>query len=153
LIKVGVGPLLFIAIVAPRLFPIVFGAQWHRSGEILLWLTPMFIFQYLAVPLSMALHVVGRQSTAVILQMFGVLIRTGSVAVGVHRTSLPLPERFAVASAVLYFTYLVVICFSTGVSTRRLFRGGHKLAAIVAAWACAGFVLRWGVILYQARGG
>src|SRR5690606_34581923 len=61
LVKTGVGPLLFVGIIAPPVFAIVFGVEWRRAGEIISWMTPWFIFQFISSPVSMVMHVTDRQ--------------------------------------------------------------------------------------------
>src|SRR5690606_30740867 len=69
LVKTGAGPLAFMGIIAPHVFPILFGLEWVRAGEMVAWLTPWFIVQFISSPVSMSLHVSGRQRTALVLQI------------------------------------------------------------------------------------
>jgi len=79
LTKTGVGPLIFAGFVAPDVFGLVFGEDWRRAGELVAWMTPWLIFQFLSSPVSMALHVTGQQGVAMGLQCFGLALRVLSV--------------------------------------------------------------------------
>ncbi|MHB1410785.1 MAG: lipopolysaccharide biosynthesis protein, partial [Acidovorax defluvii] len=61
LMHTGVGPLLFAGIVSPVAFPVVFGTDWQRAGEMVAWMTPWFILQFVSSPVSMSLHVTKNQ--------------------------------------------------------------------------------------------
>lgn len=120
LLKAGVGPLLFAGIVSPIAFAFVFGEEWRRAGNLVSWMTPWFIMQFIAVPISMSLHVTGRQRAALILQLFGLFVRVSSVwcvwKINVHWIS----ETYAVAGFVVYFTYTLVIIGALSIRYRQL---------------------------------
>lgn len=111
LAKFAVVPLLLAAILMPTLIPFVFGDQWDRAGVIATWLTPFFFFQFVVSPVSMSLHIMGRQKVALILQLIGFALRVGGVAVAV--TSYPnwTVFIFAIISTVFYFFYLIVVVY------------------------------------------
>jgi len=69
LIKIGVGPLIFIGIASPTLIPLVFGKDWERAGVMIAWMTPWFVMQFLVSPISMALHVTSHQQLAMANQL------------------------------------------------------------------------------------
>lgn len=115
LFKLGAPPLLLAGLVSPFLFPIVFGAEWGRAGEILAWLTPMFILQLVASPVSMAPHIMGRLAWAMWLQIIGGVLRVGLIALVAHRTPGLLVEAFAISGAVFYlFLILSIQAFVKG---------------------------------------
>lgn len=101
LVLVGVGPLTLVGVLAPTVFPLVFGAQWARAGDIAFWLVPWMALQFVASPVSMVMYVVGWQKTMLLLQTLGSVIRVGltSFGVSVWNTSI---EAFAISSAAFY---------------------------------------------------
>jgi O-antigen/teichoic acid export membrane protein len=110
LVFFGIPLLSLIAILAPAIFEIVFGAEWRRSGVLLQWMAPWFIFQLLASPLSTIFHVTGEQRLAMNLQIFGLLFRGGVVfGVGLFASTW-VAEAYAVSGAVFYaiFFFFVV---------------------------------------------
>lgn len=114
LIQIGVGPLILAGLLAPMVFPYVFGLQWDRAGEIAMWMVPWMVLQFLASPISMGLHVTGRQSWAAALQIAGLVFRV-FVAL-----ALPLfianghVIGLALGAALFYAAYLTVILVAVG---------------------------------------
>jgi O-antigen/teichoic acid export membrane protein len=134
LVRAGAGPLLAVGILAPLLFPLVFGAQWQRAGHLLSWMTPWFLLQFLAVPLSMALHVCSRQRAALMLQLGGLALRVGLVLLSLHWAAAWTPEVYALSGGVFYLAYLLVILWAVGASGRSALREMLAQARPVAAW-------------------
>jgi O-antigen/teichoic acid export membrane protein len=142
LAKIGIGPLFFVAIVAPDVFAIAFGERWRASGTLVMWMTPWLIVQFLASPISMALNAVGRQRTAMILQISGLVIRVLPVVIAAKVGADFLSEVFAVTGFVFYTVYLGVLMSVIGISWARL--GGIILASIPFVVVCgvAGVALK-----------
>lgn len=109
LLKTGTPILLAAGLLAPFAFPIIFGSEWARAGWLVAWMTPWFIMQFVASPVSMILHVLGKQHVATGLQASGLVIRVGAVL----GASLWLPdfvsEAYAISGAVFYAIYLSVL--------------------------------------------
>lgn len=104
LVLVGVAPLILAGALAPLVFPWLFGADWTRAGEIVAWLVPWMALQFIASPVSMALHTVGRQNWAMFLQAAGLIIRGGAVAWAISVNAGPV-VAFALSSAAFYALY------------------------------------------------
>jgi O-antigen/teichoic acid export membrane protein len=141
LMKVGPGPLLFIGLSAPTLFPLVFGSAWERSGILVAWMTPWFIMQFLASPISLAFSVTGHQKQASILQALGFVMRTAAVLVAWWWSGAWITEAYAVSGFVFYALYLALL-----VATTRISRGGFRADAlqalpILVVWAAASVVV------------
>ena len=131
LAKVGIGPLIFIGMVSPTFFAYVFGVQWGRSGELVAWMTPWFVLQFLASPVSMSLHITSHQRTALILTMFGLLLRVGFLYAGVKFLNLDAAENYAVSGFIFYFICLWVFCGISGVSIWSLLNELKKSLPII----------------------
>jgi O-antigen/teichoic acid export membrane protein len=108
LIKTGLGPLAFAGILAPALFAKVFGLEWLRAGVLLAWMTPWFMMQFVAVPISMGLLVSNNQKTALGLQLFGLLFRTAAVY-GASVAGWGISEAYALSGFIFYAVYLLFI--------------------------------------------
>lgn len=143
LVKTGVGPLLFIGIVAPQVFPIVFGAEWARAGELVAWLTPWFVVQFLSSPVSMSLHVCGRQRTALVLQIVGFCIRVGAVVVAATIFQTHLIEIYAVSGLIFYILYVLVISSILHIALKQLCKSILVQAKILVPWVLAGLGSTW----------
>lgn len=107
LFKLGAPPLTLAGAVSPFLFPFIFGAEWLRAGEIVAWLTPMFILQFVASPISLAPHVLGSVRWAMALQIVGGALRIGSVWAAAQLRPDALVEVYAIASALFYLLALI----------------------------------------------
>jgi O-antigen/teichoic acid export membrane protein len=62
LLKFGCIPILLLMVIGPWLFDFVFGSAWHKSGEYLRILAPMYLIQFIAVPLDSTLLILQKQN-------------------------------------------------------------------------------------------
>jgi len=107
LIKIGVLPLILISLVSPYLFPIIFGENWGRAGEMMIWMLPWFCLQLIVSPISMSLHILDKQKIALILQIIGLIIRYFGICILFYFSiSSKLFEYYAISGGVFYFLYL-----------------------------------------------
>ncbi|MHB9798222.1 lipopolysaccharide biosynthesis protein [Pseudomonas sp. MT3] len=116
---VGIAPLVLLGLVAPLLFPWVFGDQWSRAGEIIMWLTPWMVLQFMVSPISMSLHALGKQVVAMVLQVAGLALRVGSILIIGRELNSYYAETYAVSSALFYLTYLLVILYFCSTPPKR----------------------------------
>lgn len=142
LVRSGVGPILFVGIVAPIFIDLVFGPAWVRSGTLIAWMTPWFVLQFLAAPVSMALHVTSHQGRALALQVFGLFTRALSVMAVDALWSGWLSESYAISGFVFYAVYLAVILRTTGARFADVMRA-RGVWLIPAAWCVAGAAVAW----------
>ncbi|WP_066269210.1 lipopolysaccharide biosynthesis protein [Hydrogenophaga palleronii] len=119
LMKIGVGPLLAVGILAPSLFGLVFGAEWHRAGVLVAWMTPWFILQFLVSPISMALHVTQHQRLALVLQIGGLIVRLASIYIAYALANGYLSESYAISGALFYLVYLCCVFKTTSATASR----------------------------------
>lgn len=138
LLKIGVGPLLFLGLVASPVAGVVLGSGWIRVGELIAWMTPWFIFQLLASPVSMVMHVTGRQGQMLSLTVFGLGVRVGAIWLAYVFNREMLAESYALAGAVFYFVCTVIFYRSAGVSSAGAFRSLHQALAPIVLWAVVG---------------
>lgn len=143
LLKTGVGPLLFVGIVSPVVFPFVFGAEWRRAGHLVAWMTPWFIMQFLASPISMAIHVTGYQRAALQLQVFGLVIRVLAVWGASLWFEQRIAESYALSGFVSYFIYLIVIIKIVRASYSELKHQLFRAIFPLILWGGAGLFALW----------
>jgi O-antigen/teichoic acid export membrane protein len=105
---VGALPIALIGLSAPWTFPIAFGADWVRSGEIAAMMVPWIVLQFIAVPVSMSFHVLGRTTLAMAMQIVGLLLRVGGVAIALL-IGVSLVFVMVTAGAVFYALMLALI--------------------------------------------
>lgn len=109
LLKIGLIPLTLISILAPIIFPYIFGAEWKRAGDMVLWMLPWFIMQLLVSPISMSLSVTGNQKIGFILQIFGLFLRVGGLfLISLYNTKY-IFEYYAISGFIFYGLYLYVV--------------------------------------------
>jgi O-antigen/teichoic acid export membrane protein len=109
LFKAGAPVLVLAAVACPLLFPLIFGAEWARAGVIVVWLTPMFILQFVASPVSMVLHIIGKLASAMWLQIGGGVLRVGAVVVASQMAPNLITETFAVSGAAFYLGMIALV--------------------------------------------
>lgn len=143
LLQIGPGPLIFIGIMAPIVFPLVFGAAWTRSAEIVSWMIPWIALQFVASPVSTVLHVTGRQHWAMNLQLAGLVLRAGPVLVAALLLDEAHVPALIVGSVVFYGVYLAIILKAAEIRPSSACRGMLRLAAIYwLPWVLTGIVAR-----------
>ena len=120
LAKVGLMPILLVAIGAPFLVPLIFGAEWTRVGLLISWMAPWFLMQFIASPVSMSLHIIGKQKEALILQVAGLFFRVGTVMGASMYIDQWVGEAYALSGIVFYAFYIVVILYLLNKSARPL---------------------------------
>lgn len=109
LAKVGAPPIFLAGVSAPFLVPIIFGAEWVRAGNLIVWMVPWFFMQFVSSPVSMSLHITGNQKTALMLQFFGLVFRSGLVLwVGISFNEY-IAETYALTGLFFYTIYMLVI--------------------------------------------
>lgn len=145
LVRAAAGPLAFLAIASPAAFGLVFGDAWWRAGVLVSWMAPWFFAQFVTSPISTSLHLVGRQRAAMVLQIAGLILRSGGVVAA--SVSLPsgISEAYAVTGVVFYAAYFVTIAVVLKfrwVDLLRALGNGLPLAALGAI--AGGFA--WGAI-------
>nr|WP_047166697.1 oligosaccharide flippase family protein [Sphingomonas sp. Y57] len=123
LMQTGVGPLVLAGLLAPSVFPLIFGAQWTRAGEIVAMMVPWMALQLLGSPISTVMYIADRQRAMLALTLFGGALRVGAVvtAIGAGRD---LVSAFVGSSVVFYGACLLVCCRAAGLG---LGRGERRL--------------------------
>lgn len=113
---IGGGLLLFIGILSPVLVKYIFGEQWADMGLLISWMIPWFIFQLISSPISMIMHITGKQKQALLLTIFGLVLKM--LMLGLIYTIYPsmLVECFAISSAIFYLIAFSVFLKAANVS-------------------------------------
>lgn len=140
LMKTGVGPLIFAGIVAPAVFAFVFGPGWGRAGVLVAWMTPWFVFQFLASPVSMALHVTNNQKNAFLLQLFGLMVRVGGVVFVIQFYRSGVTEAYALTGFIFYLIYLLLLLKVVQCTRSEIMLQMKKALVFILPW-CAGGII------------
>ncbi len=138
LMRTGVGPLIFAGIVAAPAFAIIFGAEWRAAGELVAWMTPWFVMQFLSSPVSMSLHVTGHQRAALLLQIAGLVIRVGAVLAAIALAPQHLAQAYALSGLVFYAVYVATVLRIVGARAGDVRRECGRFLPWAIAWGVAG---------------
>lgn len=114
LFRAGFIPIGIAALLAPLFFPLLFGADWQRAGLLVTWMAPWFLLQFLASPVSMSLHIIGAQKTAMVLQVLVMLLRVGMTWAAIQWSPDSTAEVYAISGAIAYAVYLFVVLRQVG---------------------------------------
>ena len=143
LMKAGVGPLLAVGILSPLVFETVFGEGWGRAGWLVAWMTPWFIMQFLSSPLSTAVHVTGHQSAAMILQVFGLILRVLAVWCSSLWAGAFIVEAYALSGLFFYLAYLIVVLITVGSSANEVLKNIVNGILPTFAWVASASIAYW----------
>ncbi len=142
LVKAGVGPLLFAGIIAPPVFAIVFGAEWRRAGELVAWMTPWFVFQFMSSPVSMVMHVTNRQRAMLAITITGMIIRIGGMLIAYVVAQKYFVETYAISGGVYYLICFVLFYRAAGVNASTSLGVISRTVHIWSPWIGLGVVAR-----------
>lgn len=109
ILKISLIPILLIGIGSYFLFTFFFGEEWAPAGKIAIYLIPWILMQLLSSPITMALHVIGKQKIAMLLHFFGFFIRVIILIIIGFTFPYYLIEYFAFSGFIFYLLYLIVI--------------------------------------------
>lgn len=103
LLRIGLGPLIFVGILAPDLFAFIFGETWRQAGVFAQWMVPWLIIQLVVSPLSIVCSVTGHQQGELVSQILFVTVRIGALLIGALLTEKNLSvELFALSGFFVY---------------------------------------------------
>ncbi|MBC7215028.1 MAG: oligosaccharide flippase family protein [Burkholderiaceae bacterium] len=143
LCKSGVGPLIFIGLLAPAVASPIFGSEWRRAGEAIAMLTPWFLLNYISSPISMALHVTQNQFKSLTLQISGLVIRVGVTLFAVSYMPSYVLESYALGSALFYAIYFYVIASAVKINFNDVLLIFKKNYTSVVVWIGIAFIIIW----------
>lgn len=110
LLKIGLGPMIFIAVLAPDIFGFALGEEWRQAGIYAQWMMPWLIFQFVVSPLSIISSVTGHQIGELVSQLLFVIVRIGALLTGIYavKTNISI-ELYALSGMFVYIGFLVWI--------------------------------------------
>lgn len=111
LFKTGTPPLALVGVLSPFLFPWVFGQEWARAGWLVAWMTPWFVVQFVASPVSMIFHVAGKQVFAMLLNIFGLILRIAVVVTALTYMPTHVSELYSLSGLAFSVVYLMSIVY------------------------------------------
>ncbi|MBQ4860845.1 hypothetical protein J8L98_03930 [Pseudoalteromonas sp. MMG013] len=146
LMRLGVGPIIFLGGTLEIFAIHIFGDAWQRVGEIMVILLPWFVLQFLSSPISMIMHVAEAQRQMLYLTIFGFVIRIGGLCTVFWLGANSYVEVLGVTCGIYYGICLFVFARKAKVDHARLFTLLKLPAAIVTSSIVLVLILR-GVFL------
>ncbi|CAM4367636.1 oligosaccharide flippase family protein [Acinetobacter pragensis] len=107
--KLVVIPFSLLALISPYIFTFLFGQNWSGLGDYILIMIPWYFMQILSSPISMALHIIGEQKTALILQFFGFFLRVIVLLVVLFVDSKFTIIYYIFSGFIFYVIYMIFI--------------------------------------------
>lgn len=108
----GAAPLLLCSLAAPAVFAFVFGEEWRRAGELVVWMAPWFALKLLASPVSMVMHVKMLQRAMLYLMLGGLFVRVGMTLFAYLYFPERLVEFYALSGGIHYAIALMVYLYA-----------------------------------------
>jgi O-antigen/teichoic acid export membrane protein len=134
-----------MAVIAPDLVPVVFGAKWHPAIPVLQLLSLAGVAHSLVTSNWSALQALGRAGTLLRLNLFVTAVIVGSFAAGLHWGIVGVAAGFAIAKWLLLVPDNWVTGRALGVRLRDALAAGSTALVPVAAMAGLAAAARYGL--------
>ena len=82
LVRIGIGPMVLLAVVAPELFSFVFGPDWCEAGVYVRWMVPWLTMVFITSPLSTIVSVIEKQALGLAFQLSLLILSSFAVIAG-----------------------------------------------------------------------
>ena len=149
LTKTGVVPLVILGCVAPSLFEVVFGREWRYAGELVAWLTPMFVMSLLSWPISMVMHVCMRQREQFALTILHFLMRVIATILGYSIDPNLAVIFYALSGFVFHFGAVAVFMRVAGIEKNLCGWLYFSIAMFSFGGIVAGSAINWALFRMQ----
>jgi O-antigen/teichoic acid export membrane protein len=131
-----------MAVVAPDLVPVVFGAKWHRAVHVLELLCLAGVAHSLVTLNWSALQARGRAGTLLRLNLFVSAVTLAAFAIGLHWGIVGVAASFAVAKWLLVVPDTWITCRGMAVRTWEGIRSGAGILPLALTMAAAAGAFR-----------
>ena len=147
LLLIGAGPILLIGALGPIIFPKIFGAQWTQAGEMLFWLAPWMVLQFIVSPVSTVMLVVGKQSAMLALTTIGLMLRVGATLFAPYSGFFSAYQGFAIGSMIYYVVFLIFVFYAAKIPKYQIL----QLVMVVFKWPVAAPISAVAIIMYLSK--
>jgi O-antigen/teichoic acid export membrane protein len=131
LAQIAMPPALFLFIVGPDLFRLVFGEKWAIAGQVARWLSPMLYTQFIVSPLSRVLMVLEQQAVETMLQFVLLASRFVAIIIGVWIDDFMIAVIiYGISSSLVYILYYSIISILCGNSLTTVWYSSLKTLPI-----------------------
>jgi len=111
ILKLVVLPFILLLLISPYIFGYIFGKQWADIGYYISAMVPWYFMQILSSPVSMSLHVIGKQKIALVLQLIGFFLRVIcliGISVLNHKWVI---QYYVISGFVFYLIYMLCVLY------------------------------------------
>lgn len=129
MLRLVMGPMVFIGILAPDLFALAFGESWRQAGIYAQWMVPWMIVQFVFSPISILISVLELQAGGMISQFGFLIFRVGAILGGAQFGSDNAIIAYALSGLISYFIFGVWITLKAGIR-------GSKIAGVFVKEIC-----------------
>lgn len=109
-LKIGVGPIIAISIIAPLVTQKILGDDWSVVGDYIFLMAPWFVIQFIASPISPIMYVMSKQKAFMYLTLFGLVWKLGLTFFAVINGSYII--EILVLSNVIFYLFCFIVFFS-----------------------------------------
>jgi len=109
ILKLVILPFLILLIISPYIFGYIFGKEWASVGYYISAMVPWYFMQILSSPVSMSLHIVGKQKIALFLQIFGFFVRVILLLMVASYFNKGILVYYVLSGFLFYTIYMIVI--------------------------------------------
>ena len=111
LLLFGLGPVILLALLGPWGFPLIFGQSWAQAGLFIRILSPMYLLQFMTVPLSTTLLLMEKQGMQLVWDLSRMLAVLGALFIPVFLGWGPAMAvgLYGLSMGVLYLLLIVLI--------------------------------------------
>ncbi|MGS0498019.1 oligosaccharide flippase family protein [Pseudoalteromonas mariniglutinosa] len=108
---IGFIPFMFVVIMGPWLFAIVFGNEWIVAGEYARWLSLLMFFMFISRPAISAIPVLKIQGLFLIFEVFSFIGRAGGLFIGffVFQDDIISVAIFSLVGILVYFILILLV--------------------------------------------
>lgn len=150
-----------LAVIAPEMFALVFGAEWREAGRYVQWLSIMLYANFVYSPISTSFGIMDRQDAGLLLHAGLLAVSVTSIWVGatVYHSTLVAVALYSVSCAVLYVWALGWLHRKAGNSVMILLSpvassALRTLPVVVPVWLAIVFPMPlWSVIMLVTLAG
>jgi O-antigen/teichoic acid export membrane protein len=122
LVRVSLGPLLWLGLMSPSLFALIFGSDWEPSGYYSRWISPWLFLLFLTTPLSAIVYVKERQRPELIFQIVLLIARISVLYLAsTYGNASTAIISFSLISTVILSFYLFWLMSTSGNSIQSVF--------------------------------
>ena len=119
LVRIGLGPIVLVAITAPELFAFVFGAEWRDAGIYAQWMALWLATVFISSPLSNLISITERQVQGLVFDLTLLVLRSTAIVAGaVIGGPMLAVALYSVTSFVIWAVFTAWLLHSAGVALR-----------------------------------